>query len=35
MHLGFGTIVIILLYVLFANVTKISWKGNDGGEEKD
>ena len=32
---GIGIIVIILMVVLFANVTKIPWKGKDGGEGKD
>ena len=32
---GIGIIVIILLSVLFANVTKIPWKGKNGEEGKD
>jgi len=32
---GFGIIIIILLCMLFANVTKIPWKGRDDGEEKN
>jgi len=32
---GIGIIAIILLCALFANVTKIPWKGKNEGEEKD